>query len=132
MRLRRILSIDDNSTDQLVHRRRIQKHDAAIDVEDANHGQHALDILAAGDFWPDLILLDVNMPVLNGFEFLDRAVALYAERVPPVVLTLTSSFQDRDVDRARGYPAVVGWLVKPLTQEWFVQVRTMLSPEPQA
>lgn len=127
MPIQRILSIDDNSTDQFVHRRRIQKHDPSLEVVDAEHGQQALDILAAGKFWPDLILLDVNMPVMGGFEFLDGAVAAYTDTIPPVVLTLTSSFQDQDMDRAVEYSAVVGWLVKPLTQDWFGQVQAMLA-----
>lgn len=122
MTIKSILSVDDNDVDLMVHRRRILGHDAGIEVRDAADGQQALDALAEAGFWPDLIFLDVNMPVLDGFGFLDQAMALYGAGVPPVILTLTSVFQDRDTDRLEDYPPVLGCLVKPLTNQWFREV----------
>ena len=123
----RILNVDDNALDLAIHRRRILAHDSAIEVVDACHGGAALEVLEQGAFWPDLILLDVNMPVLDGFEFLDRAAQTYGARVPRTILTLTSLFQDRDTDRIADYPAVAGYFLKPLTKHWFEKVEPLLA-----
>ncbi|MEM6639437.1 MAG: response regulator [Pseudomonadota bacterium] len=118
-----ILSIDDNEVDLIVHRRRIEKHDSNIDVSEARDGQAGLDLLATLAVPPDLILLDVNMPVLDGFGFLERAPG----PLPPVILMLTSVFQDRDRDRALRYDAVRGWMLKPLGRDWPQQVADRLK-----
>jgi CheY-like chemotaxis protein len=66
---------------------------------------------------PDLILLDINMPVMDGFEFLDAYEKLQINRKEPIlIILLTTSTNLRDVERAKRYK-VTGYLEKPLSDE---------------
>ncbi|UOQ77777.1 response regulator [Hymenobacter sp. 5516J-16] len=95
----------------------LQQHGAFKRVQKYKNGQPALDALhRASDQpakLPDLILLDLNMPVMDGWEFLD---ALSAEHWPkPVpVCVLTSSINPDDIKRATSYTAVQGYFIKPM------------------
>ena len=79
---------------------------------------------------PDLIFLDVNMPFMNGFEFLTELEAIDQDYYPYVVM-LSSSVDDEDIARAREHWSVLRFLHKPLTIEALsgLEVHT-LSPVP--
>lgn len=78
----RILVVDDNSTNRNMLCRRLQRQGYAVD--EARHGSEALDLLASEDF--DLVLLDIMMPVMDGFEVLARLKADRRMRSIPVVI----------------------------------------------
>lgn len=67
---------------------------------------------------PQLILLDLNMPPLNGWEFLDQfaQVAPSLEKIPPIYI-LSSTVDPEDQKRAMSYALVKGFISKPLTKE---------------
>jgi len=125
--IQRVLNVDDNEMDRYVHQRNIWKYDATIEIRNAVDGRAAFDVLDAGEFWPDLIFLDVNMPVLDGFDFLDLCKEAYGGKAPAVVLMLSSTFQDRDINRMSEYPMIVGKMIKPLTEQWHLEVSAMLA-----
>ncbi|MCD1263869.1 response regulator [Shinella sp. AETb1-6] len=114
MKIQSILVVDDDENDQFICEYTIRKYDPAIHVLKAFDGAEALDVLR-GDT-PDAIILDINMPVMNGFEFLDR----YAEEFEvhaPIVAMLTSSRLGKDRERAMQYDFVKSYFEKPLVPD---------------
>lgn len=111
---RRCLLIDDNTVDLEAIKRAILKSGLAIELEYAEDGQEALGILkqnyAESKPRPYLTLLDLNMPNIDGFEFLDaiRNDPAFCEMV---VFVLTTSDNPCDVKRAYRYK-IAGYLVK--------------------
>jgi CheY-like chemotaxis protein len=78
------------------------------------NGLEALTLLKATT--PDVIILDINMPVMNGFEFLEHYREEFATHAP-VVAMLTSSHHAADRERALHYDFVTSYFEKPLTPE---------------
>lgn len=114
MPMRSILVVDDEENDQFICEYTIRKFDPSIEVIKAYDGTEALVVLRRTT--PDAIILDINMPVMNGFEFLDRYAADFTNHAP-VVARLTSSHLSRDRERAMAYYFVKNYFEKPLTGE---------------
>ena len=117
-----ILLVDDDDTTNFLHQRLLDRLDVSEQVLVAGNGQQALEMLAqfTGQFSPLnplLILLDLNMPVMDGFEFLEAFQALpSAQQQGAVIVVLTSSLNAQDLARTTNLP-VAGFLCKPLNQE---------------
>ncbi|WP_312417157.1 response regulator [Shinella sp.] len=114
MKIQSILVVDDDENDQFICEYTIRKYDSAIRVLKAFDGAEALNVLR-GDT-PDAIILDINMPVMNGFEFLDRYAQEF-EVHAPVVAMLTSSHLGKDRERAMQYDFVKSYFEKPLESD---------------
>lgn len=112
MKFKKILIIEDSEEDQFFSKRVIKKYDDSIEVLQAYDGKEALEILSSLDTLPDLIFLDINMPVMNGIEFLES----YTQKgyTGSVVVMLTSSDNPRDKEQCSVYECVKEYLIKPL------------------
>ena len=111
MKIHSILVVDDDENDQFICEYTIRKFDPSIRVLKAFDGSEALDVLRTET--PDAIILDINMPVMNGFEFLDRYATEF-EVHAPIVALLTSSRLGKDRERAMQYSFVKSYFEKPL------------------
>lgn len=111
-----ILLVDDDRTANFLHKLLVSRMEIAEQVLVAEDGQQALAVLAAATVPPALILLDLNMPVLNGFDFLVRYAQLSPPTPRPIIALLSSSDHALDQARARHLP-VNAYLTKPLTRE---------------
>ena len=111
MNIQSILIVDDDENDQFICDYTIRKFDPSIRVLKALDGAEALDMLHRET--PDAIILDINMPVMNGFEFLDRYATEF-EVHAPIVALLTSSRLGKDRERAMQYSFVKSYFEKPL------------------
>ncbi|TGD83025.1 response regulator [Hymenobacter wooponensis] len=120
-----ILLVDDDSTTNYLNRRLLERLNVCDEVLVALNGQRALDLLQTRCSFgegacPALILLDVNMPVMNGFEFLEAFVQVPA-RQSVVIVLLTSSQLEEDLVMAQHLP-VAEFVNKPLTREKITEV----------
>lgn len=95
-----ILLVEDNPRDEELALRALRKNQIANEVVVARDGQEAIDLLLHDGPLPALVLLDLNLPKIDGLEVLKRLRAEPRTRLLPVVI-LTSSAEDRD--RLEGY-----------------------------
>lgn len=114
--------IDDNEVDLFVQSKFIQLSQFASQIITYQSAKEALQALATGQP-PDVIFLDLNMPGMGGFDFLDQ---LKTRPVRPDVIILTSSNNQSDRERARAYGNVLDFVTKPLTMEGLDSLRTVL------
>ncbi len=112
----RVMMVDDNDSDLLYTRVTLQRCGEPCEVLAFERAQDALDHLRhTPDHGVRLVLLDINMPVMDGFAFLDAFQALDpAQRGGAMVAMLSSSSDPADRSRALSYASVAGYLTKPL------------------
>lgn len=122
-----ILLVEDDDVDVMNVRRAFQRAHVSNPLHVAGNGLEALDMLR-GDTLPldrRLVLLDLNMPRMNGIEFL-RAVREDAELRSLPVVVLTTSNDERDKVDAYNLN-VAGYLLKPVTFSDFVDLMAALN-----
>lgn len=120
------LLVDDDEVDVMNVQRAFQKNRITNPVHVANNGQEALAKLRDGSVGPRrLVLLDLNMPRMNGIEFL-RALRGDEELRSTSVVVLTTSNEERD--KVEAYKLnVAGYLVKPVTFANFIDLMATLN-----
>ncbi|WP_119672151.1 response regulator [Deinococcus sp. RM] len=116
-----VLLVEDELADAELFQDLLSEVAADIHVEHVENGQAALELLQRpGAHRPDLIVLDLNMPVMNGHDFLSQAKAVSDLRAIPVMVLSTSDHPD-DIHRAYdGYAS--GYVVKPGSYQEYTQV----------
>jgi CheY-like chemotaxis protein len=127
-----VMLVDDNDTDNFISKRIIELTKFAKRIEIKNSGKSALQYLEANqnnpDLLPDLIFLDINMPIVDGFVFLFEF-----SRFPDTirnktkVVVLSSSDNKRDIEKIVNYGNVIKFVTKPLTDEVLKGIRTVLA-----
>lgn len=90
-----------------------------------HNGKEAYDKLSAiiknGENIPDLILLDLNMPIWDGWRFLDEFIKIPIEKVI-TIFVVSSSIDPEDIEKAKTYEAVSNYVVKPITVDKLKQL----------
>ena len=120
----RVLAVDDSRTIRDLMSLALSR--AGIGVELASNGQEGLDRLNAMDTPPDVIVTDINMPVLDGFGMLSALRSSEATRKTPVLVLTTEEARDMKM-RAREAGAS-GWIVKPFDPPRLVMaIRTVAA-----
>ena len=116
-----VMLVDDNDTDNFISKRIIEITKFAKRVEVKGSGQSALDYLKENqniaDNLPNIIFLDINMPVVDGFVFLyefEKFNELVRNKCK--VIILSSSDNKRDIDKIVNNNHVIKFITKPLTE----------------
>ncbi|WP_423998445.1 response regulator [Maribacter sp. IgM3_T14_3] len=117
----RILIIEDDEVTNFIAKTNLERF-GYKNISIALNGQLGLDYLKT-NISPDIILLDINMPVLDGWDFLNKLNELNLASEIPVVIT-TSSFRGDDKIKADSYPNIIEYLEKPIN---FQYLNTILS-----
>jgi CheY-like chemotaxis protein len=114
--------IDDNYDDNFFHEREIKKNNPETIVISKNTGLEALEYLKSkkdtNHLQPDLIFLDINMPGMNGWEFLKEYNNLNKKlRNQVMIIMLTTSDNPDDKERSKTWKFISDFITKPLTHE---------------
>jgi CheY-like chemotaxis protein len=124
--LQKVLLIDDNRIDLLINEKLVQRYFPEAEVTKKSLAKEALDYLHHTSTYPDLILLDIKMPEMDGFEFLDR-LADYPFAQSLVIFMLSSSIDPSDLSRADENDLVAGYLQKPISIAGIERVKAFFS-----
>ena len=121
-----ILLVEDDALDVMNVRRAFKQNKLTNPIHVAQNGLEALELLRKGTLpTRHLVLLDLNMPKMNGIEFL-RALRADPQLQTTSVVVLTTSNEDRD--RIEAYKLnVAGYLLKPVTFPSFVDLMATLN-----
>ena len=124
--LDKILCIDDDPITLMLCKMVITKASFSNEIITATNGEEALHYFNAlklsesdklSTEHPQLIFLDLNMPVMGGWEFLDSFVSEdYSDFNTIKVIVLSSTIDPEDLEKAKKYPMVIDFLSKPITK----------------
>ncbi len=133
--LDKILCVDDDAITLMLCKKVIERVAFANEVYTAKNGEEAIDYfnelatqyqLDQKTSYPKLTFLDLNMPIMNGWEFLDNYLEkgyqdLFKEAK---FIVLSSTIDPQDVVKAKSYPMVIDFLSKPITKEMLENLKS--------
>lgn len=123
-----IMLVEDNQSDQVMVERALEDGKIACDLSVSSNGKKALESLKAmvlSDTLPDLVLMDINMPVMDGKQTLQEIRADIELKHLPVVMLTTSN---RDIDILESYRlGVNAYLTKPVLDSEFIKTIQQLE-----
>lgn len=118
-----VMLVDDNEIDNIINEKIIESNQFSDEILVYQTGQDALDFLKENEHnvnkLPDIIFLDINMPIMDGFQFLDEF-----EKCNSIIhgkckiIMLSSSISPKDIDRAASRIHVKKYLNKPLNARY--------------
>jgi CheY-like chemotaxis protein len=127
-----VLLVDDNPLTNIFNKKILEKNTVVQEIVTVNDGTEAIEYLTlSGNFTdssrmyhpPDLIMLDLTMPGMDGWDFLDEYSRIKSLK-KTVIIILTSSPNPEDERKARAYHDVDDFYVKPITAEKLEKIMT--------
>jgi len=114
-----ICVIDDDSIYQYTIAKTIKSYNLAKEIKIFSDGEEALDFLIRNldhsENLPDIILLDINMPIMDGFQFMEEYVKIKPRVGKKILIYMVSSSVDsNDIDRAKRISEISDYIIKPI------------------
>jgi CheY-like chemotaxis protein len=130
-----IAVVDDDSVYQFTASRTLQATHLAHQILQFQNGSEALNFLRKGldasQSIPDIIFLDINMPITDGWAFLEEFHQLKARLQKDIqIYMVSSSIDPRDRNRARAFPEVTDYIEKPISMNKFSELLTNWGKDP--
>lgn len=125
-KLNAVMLIDDNEIDNLINQKMIESINMCDNIFIHSGAKSALEYLrniekikdGAPKFLPELVFLDIDMPIMDGFQFIDEFEKLSEETKSYCkIVMLTSSLDPKDIAKSKKNKYVLKYMNKPLTQE---------------
>lgn len=117
-RPKEVMLIDDNEPTNFIHKRIVAKVKPKAKIIVHNKAREALNTLKEGDIKPELIFLDINMPGMDGWQFLKEYESLEEKKKNSIIIVmLTTSLNPDDVAKSMQYSSINGFENKPLTPQ---------------
>jgi len=111
------LLIDDNYIDNFVTRKIIESSNFAESIVVVRSATEAITSLSEGKVKPDVIFLDVRMPLMSGFEFLEEYDKINIDKSDIKIFMLSSSLDPMDMRKSTDNKYITRFIHKPLTQK---------------
>jgi len=128
----KLLVIDDDDINIFIIKKIVEKTGFNVEMVAKTNGQMAIDYitmtLSLQESLPHLVLIDINMPVLNGWEFLDAYGQLNIDQKIDMYM-LSSSVYENDIEKAKTYQSVKGFISKPLSIERLTELFKIIEQD---
>lgn len=122
----KILLIEDDTIELMKLNRAMLSLNMNHEVTEANNGEDALELLLKEKYYPDIILLDLNMPKINGIEFLEILKNNESLKFIPTII-LTTSSNEKDLLACFNL-GISGYILKPLKYNKYMEkINVLLS-----
>lgn len=130
--IKSLFLVDDDEIFTFLTKRTIEETQLVDQIKIFTNGQDAIDFLekAAGDklLLPEVILLDINMPILDGWGFLEEFVLLKPHIGKKITIYVVStSISPHDLERAKNISDVTDFIIKPITKAGLINILGSLS-----
>lgn len=116
MKFKNVLLVDDDYISNFIADHLLNKLELCENVHFCRNGDEALKFLNSCEEFPELIFLDINMPVMDGIEFIEIFQKLNMDKHKTRIIIYTSSFRERDIRMLKGI-GFNDFIIKPLTEE---------------
>jgi CheY-like chemotaxis protein len=132
----KIYCVDDDAITLMLCKKVIERVEFAREISTAQNGEEAINYFEQlanqkdqADFtYPKLTFLDLNMPIMNGWEFLDIYTNRGYQNIFPEAkfIVLSSTIDPQDVSKAKNYTVVLDFLSKPITKDMLEDLKTRI------
>jgi len=132
MKKKAIWVVDDDVIFQVIIQKIIERSEMFSAVSIFPNGKEAFLALKAAskqnEILPDIILLDINMPIMDGWEFMEVMSSMEDQNIKKINICISSSsIAEEDKNRAKIYPSILSYLSKPITVKNLLEVMDLIK-----